>query len=63
MRLDNKTIQRFLNILHNLAASKFLEFIEPIGDKDVIVEVDESKFGLNKYHAVIKWKEFGFSVW
>jgi hypothetical protein len=47
---DRSIVSHFLKKCFLLIIKNFEEKITKIGGKDIVVEIDESKFGKNKYH-------------
>lgn len=54
--LERKSVGKFLKICSLKLQITFKNNFEKIGGKDIIVEIDESKFGKNKYHRGHKVK-------
>ncbi|KCZ80452.1 hypothetical protein H312_02128 [Anncaliia algerae PRA339] len=50
LRINKNTVTRHLKSLEDCITDNFYNNIEPLGGKNIIVEIDESKFGKVKYH-------------
>ena len=50
LSINIKTAERYLGTLKKEVNRRYLSFLNQIGGKDIIVEIDESKFGKNKHH-------------
>ncbi|KCZ78359.1 hypothetical protein H311_00606 [Anncaliia algerae PRA109] len=50
LKLNKNTVTRCLRNLEICIADKYYNSVEPLGGGNIIVEIDESKFGKVKYH-------------
>jgi hypothetical protein len=62
-RVDKKTVWKLLVKVSGIPVSRYYEATEVIGGKDIIAEIDESKFGKRKYNKGHKVGASGTSVW
>lgn len=50
LKISPKAVRRVLKKVKESAVPKYYASLDVIGEKDVVVEIDESKFGKRKYH-------------
>ena len=56
---SSATVTHFTGLFRQLAADEVEENEGRIGGENVIVEIDESKFGKRKYPRTILWRAHG----
>jgi hypothetical protein len=56
---SSATVTHFTQLVRQLVADEVEENEGQIGGEDVVVEVDESKFGKRKYHRGTMWRGHG----